>query len=214
MRPIASPSGVDFRPAYRHLAFVRKALSRQRGCFTATATERVVEDIKVNLELQNPAIFRTSTRRDNLTYAVCGIRDAEAMLHQAVFSATGTGLVYVGTRYQAEKWASRLEGVHGGVEAYHAGLDADTGSTTQSMGQRGSAHHCLHECIRDGHRQTRCAMGVPCIRTRQLGILCSRGWASRPRRQGKRMRAFRSPRTVRSPLAAIEAIRPDAFAHQ
>ena len=48
------------------------------------------------------------------------------MLHQAVFSATGTGLVYVGTRYQAEKWASRLEGVHGGVEAYHAGLDADT----------------------------------------------------------------------------------------
>ena len=119
--------GHDFRPAYRHLAFVRKALSKATwGCFTATATERVVEDIKVNLELQNPAIFRTSTRRDNLTYAVCSIRDAEAMLHQAVFSATGTGLIYVGTRYQAEKWASRLEGVHGGVEAYHAGLDADT----------------------------------------------------------------------------------------
>lgn len=119
--------GHDFRPAYRHLAVVRKALSKATwGCFTATATERVVEDIKGNLELQNPAIFRTSTRRDNLTYAVCSIRDAEAMLHQAVFSATGTGLVYVGTRYQAEKWASRLEGVHGGAEAYHAGLDADT----------------------------------------------------------------------------------------
>jgi ATP-dependent DNA helicase RecQ len=119
--------GHDFRPAYRHLSFARKALSKAAwGCFTATATERVVEDIRENLELQNPAIFRTSTRRDNLTYAVCSIRDAEAMLHQAVFNATGTGLVYVGTRFQAEKWASRLEGVHGGAEAYHAGLDADT----------------------------------------------------------------------------------------
>ena len=119
--------GHDFRPAYRHLSFARKALPKAAwGCFTATATERVVEDIRENLELQNPAIFRTSTRRDNLTYAVCSIRDAEAMLHQAVFNAIGTGLVYVGTRFQAEKWASRLEGVHGGAEAYHAGLDADT----------------------------------------------------------------------------------------
>ena len=33
-------------------------------------------------------------------------------------------MIYVGTRYQAEKWAKRLEGIEGGVEPYHAGLDA------------------------------------------------------------------------------------------
>jgi ATP-dependent DNA helicase RecQ len=46
------------------------------------------------------------------------------MLYQAALNSRGAGLIYVGTRYQAEKWAKRLEGIEGGVKPYHAGLDA------------------------------------------------------------------------------------------
>ena len=117
--------GHDFRPAYRHLAKLRSATSDATWCcFTATATERVIADIHHNLQLKEPSVFRASTRRPNLTYAVCTVRDSEAMLYQAALNSTGTGLIYVGTRYQAEKWAKRLEGLVGGVEPYHAGLDA------------------------------------------------------------------------------------------
>ena len=117
--------GHDFRPAYRHLVSIRAATARATWCcFTATATERVVEDIHQNLQLKEPSVFRASTRRANLTYSVCTVRDSEAMLYQAVLNSQGSGLVYVGTRYQAEKWAKRLEGIEGGVEPYHAGLDA------------------------------------------------------------------------------------------
>ena len=117
--------GHDFRPAYRQLATLRIATSEATWCcFTATATERVIADIQHNLHLKEPSVFRASTRRPNLTYAVCTVRDSEAMLYQAALNSRGTGLIYVGTRYQAEKWAKRLEGIEGGVEPYHAGLDA------------------------------------------------------------------------------------------
>ncbi|MAI23869.1 MAG: hypothetical protein CL828_07415 [Crocinitomicaceae bacterium] len=119
--------GHDFRPAYRHIAAVRSEIPKAVwGCFTATATERVITDIQENLKLSHPAVYRSSTRRDNLNYSVCSVRDSEAMLYQAVLNSSGAGLVYVGTRYKAEKWAKRLEGIQGGVESYHAGLDAQT----------------------------------------------------------------------------------------
>jgi ATP-dependent DNA helicase RecQ len=117
--------GHDFRPAYRQLAGLRGILpSATWCCFTATATGRVIQDIRANLQLKHAATFRASPLRRNLTYAVCTVRDAEAMLYHAVVNSKGTGLVYAGTRYQAEKWALRLQEIEGGVEAYHAGLDA------------------------------------------------------------------------------------------
>jgi ATP-dependent DNA helicase RecQ len=117
--------GHDFRPSYRHLSAIRTFTAHATwGCFTATATARVVEDIRRNLQLTEPSVFRASTRRENLTYAVCTVRDSEAMLYQAALNSKGSGLIYVGTRYQAEKWAKRLDGVEGGVQPYHAGLDA------------------------------------------------------------------------------------------
>lgn len=118
--------GHDFRPDYRQLAAVRKLIPKAAwGCFTATATDKVIHDIRENLELNCPSVFRSSTHRKNLIYAVCEVRDPEAMLYQAVRNSEGCGLVYVGTRYQAEKWALRLQGLPGGVEAYHAGLSAE-----------------------------------------------------------------------------------------
>ena len=117
--------GHDFRPAYREIAALRERKpDAVWGAFTATATAEVFEDIAVQLQLRSPAKHRSNMRRPNLNYGVCASRDAAASLIEAAMKATGTGLVYVGTRIAAERWADRLQRAGISAQAYHAGLDA------------------------------------------------------------------------------------------
>ena len=119
--------GHDFRPQYRTIhRFVSRFNNAVCGCFTATATPEVTSDIIESVGLKNVHSYRLSPRRKNLEYAVCDVQDADALLIRAVHESLGTGLVYVATRYEAEAWTKRLRDVHGGVAAYHAGLDAKT----------------------------------------------------------------------------------------
>lgn len=121
--------GHDFRPSYRMLISLRKEIPQAVwGAFTATATPRVVDDIKSQLGLEHVRTYLHSPIRENLAYGVCQARDPEAMLMLAARHAKGCGLVYVGTRYNAEKWANRLQSLPGGVAAYHAGMSAATRS--------------------------------------------------------------------------------------
>jgi ATP-dependent DNA helicase RecQ len=117
--------GHDFRPAYRELVQLRALKPKAIwGAFTATATPEVLQDIAVQLQLKTPAIHRSSMRRPNLHYGVCGLGDAEVNLIQSVKKTEGTGLVYVGTRIGAERWADRLKESGISAMAYHAGLDS------------------------------------------------------------------------------------------
>ncbi len=116
--------GHDFRPAYRDLATLRSHKPHAVwGAFTATATAEVFDDIAVQLQLKSPAKHRSNMRRPNLHYGVCASRDAAATLIESAMKASGTGLVYVGTRIAAERWADRLKRAGISAEAYHAGLD-------------------------------------------------------------------------------------------
>lgn len=117
--------GHDFRPAYRDIASLR-ALKPEAvwGAFTATATADVFEDIAGQLQLHEPAKHRSKMRRPNLHYGACHVGDAQASLIEAVQQADGTGLVYVGTRIAAERWADRLQRAGVSAMAYHAGLEA------------------------------------------------------------------------------------------
>ncbi len=63
--------GHDFRPEYRRLKEVRQLIPEIPVlALTATATERVREDIALQLELRDPAIFLASFNRPNLNYQV------------------------------------------------------------------------------------------------------------------------------------------------
>ena len=115
--------GHDFRPSYRKIERIRNRLPHAAwGAFTATATPEVARDIHQQLDLQHPAVFRHSSRRENLAFSVCRSRDPEALLIQAAQYASGCGIIYAGTRYQTEKWAHRLKQLTTSVAAYHAGL--------------------------------------------------------------------------------------------
>ena len=117
--------GHDFRPAYRDIASLRVLKPEAVwGAFTATATPDVFDDIAEQLQLHQPVKHRSKMRRSNLHYGACHVGDAQASLIDAVLKAEGTGLVYVGTRIAAERWADRLQRVGVSAKAYHAGLDA------------------------------------------------------------------------------------------
>ena len=125
--------GHDFRPAYLTIRSALESLHQAVwGCFTATATSRVLEDISASLGLKEPALFTFSPTRKNLGYAVSSLKDPEAMLVQAVENSEGSGIIYVPTRHDAEKWALRLAHITGGICPYHAGLDQETRRKRQS----------------------------------------------------------------------------------
>jgi ATP-dependent DNA helicase RecQ len=115
--------GHDFRPAYRNIQALRQwAPHAAWGAFTATATPEVFDDIGTQLGLLDAHRHRSPMRRPNLAYAVVTTGDPETQLLQTALSMPGSGLVYVGTRMDAEKWADRLTKAGLSTSAFHAGL--------------------------------------------------------------------------------------------
>ncbi len=118
--------GHDFRPEYRRLTELRRALpDASWHAFTATATERVREDIAQQLGLADGAILVGDCDRPNLTYRVAPRTDARNQLLDAVSRHQDEAvIVYCLSRKDAEKTADWL--VSRGVEAlaYHAGFDS------------------------------------------------------------------------------------------
>jgi ATP-dependent DNA helicase RecQ len=122
--------GHDFRPDYLQIATAaRSALGRPTTlALTATATPQVQDEIIAQLDLQTAQKIVTGFNRPNLTFTVRYTPDGEAKYRalREFFKITpGAGIVYVGTRRQAEEVASFL-GKELGVNArhYHAGMES------------------------------------------------------------------------------------------
>jgi len=120
--------GHDFRPEYRQLHRLRTRFAAVPiAAFTATATERVRQDIVRQLALREPCIHIASFNRPNLYYAVRPKTNATytEMLGLARDKG-GAGIVYCLSRKRVDELAERLQS--DGIRAlpYHAGLEADT----------------------------------------------------------------------------------------
>jgi ATP-dependent DNA helicase RecQ len=120
--------GHDFRPEYRQLHRLRTRFPGVPiAAFTATATERVRQDIVRQLALRDPRIHVASFNRPNLYYAVRPKTKATytEMLGLARDKG-GAGIVYCLSRKRVDELAERLQS--DGIRAlpYHAGLEAET----------------------------------------------------------------------------------------
>ena len=118
--------GHGFRPDYRRLGELRRSLPGVPFlALTATATERVREDIVEQLHLEQPERFVASFNRANLRYTVLPKRfDSFARLLKLLWKHRGEpAIIYRTTRKDTEELAARLR--TGGLNArpYHAGLD-------------------------------------------------------------------------------------------
>lgn len=128
--------GDAFRPAYRRLGAVRKALlakkSSQRplaiAAFTATADPSTQQQLKQVLGLQQPQEFLLSPYRKNLHLQVQTIwtpRGRKEKMQKFIQShGQQSGLVYVRSRQDSENLSQGFQDLGYGAAAYHAGLGA------------------------------------------------------------------------------------------
>jgi ATP-dependent DNA helicase RecQ len=127
--------GHDFRPEYRRIASLRKTYPDVPIlALTATATQRVRDDIDRFLELRQPDRFIGSFNRPNLRYSVLPKRDAVGQLLAWVRSRSReSGIVYAQSRDTVERLARELSA--SGIPAlpYHAGLSARERSRNQEL---------------------------------------------------------------------------------
>ncbi|MBS33241.1 MAG: DNA helicase RecQ [Verrucomicrobiales bacterium] len=125
--------GHDFRPEYRQIAELRGRFPKTPlMALTATATDRVRQDIVSQLQLRDPRRFVASFNRANLTYRVIPRNQPLRQVLDVAKRHTGeSGIVYCASRNGAESLAKRLDGQGIGAVPYHAGLDADVRAKNQ-----------------------------------------------------------------------------------
>ena len=119
--------GHDFRPEFRNIQTLKELYPKAvMGAYTATATKEVLNDIAQQLSLRGSVVIhKASMRRPNLSYEVSTWGDTEAEILQFAQSANHneSGLVYVKTRNEADKWAERLTSIGLKATSFHAGLE-------------------------------------------------------------------------------------------
>jgi len=127
--------GHDFRPEYRQLANLREHFPDvPMMALTATATERVRQDIVKQLRLRDPSCYLASFNRPNLNYRVTAKSKPYDQLLEFINSRpTESGIVYCQSRRSVESVAARLNGDYITARAYHAGLGANERSTNQDL---------------------------------------------------------------------------------
>ena len=133
--------GHDFRPEYRQLHRLRTRFADVPiAAFTATATERVKQDIVRQLALREPRMHMASFNRPNLHYAVRPKTKATyTEVLERARANNGAGIVYCLSRKRVDELAQRLQS--DGIRAlpYHAGLEAHTRRDNQEAFIRDNA---------------------------------------------------------------------------
>mgnify|MGYP002776996125 CR=1 FL=1 len=117
--------GHDFRPEYRQLNQLREWFAHVPiTALTATATDRVRQDIIQQLELRDPYVHIATFNRPNLYYEVRpkAKRPYDELL-QIVRDTPGTGIVYCLSRKRVEDLANRLKKDDIKALPYHAGMN-------------------------------------------------------------------------------------------
>lgn len=128
--------GHDFRPEYRNLRNIIKALGDIPIIgLTATATPKVQEDILKNLDIPDANTFKASFNRPNLFYEVrTKTKNVEGDIIRFIKQHKGkSGVIYCLSRKKVEEISQVLQ--VNGISAvpYHAGLDAKTRAKHQDM---------------------------------------------------------------------------------
>jgi ATP-dependent DNA helicase RecQ len=127
--------GHDFRPEYRQLAQMRPLFPAvPLMALTATATNRVREDIVKQLRLRKPRQFVASFNRPNLTYRVIAKSKASAQVLAFLRSRPrDSGIIYCQSRKAAESVAEHLNESKIAARPYHAGLTPRERSEHQEL---------------------------------------------------------------------------------
>jgi len=126
--------GHDFRPEYRRIRPIINMIGQAPIiALTATATQKVREDIKKILGIPDAKEFKSSFNRPNLYYEVRRkTNDIDKDIIKFIKANPGkSGIIYCLSRKKVEELAEILKANGINASAYHAGMDSSARSAVQ-----------------------------------------------------------------------------------
>jgi ATP-dependent DNA helicase RecQ len=115
--------GHDFRPAYLKISLLKEHFPKTPFlALTASATQRVREDVVTQLKLDNPAVFSKSFARENIAYMVFEIEDKLYRIEQILAKNPQPSIIYVRNRKSCTDLVSQLRSRGFTATYYHGGL--------------------------------------------------------------------------------------------
>ena len=118
--------GHDFRPSYRKIKSLRILFPETNIiALTATATKKVIEDIKENLEMKTANIFQKSFFRNNLAHQIFYKENKLQTLEQIFYKNRFPTIVYVNSRQKTESLSNYFTDKGFDTVAYHGGMSAE-----------------------------------------------------------------------------------------
>lgn len=133
--------GFDFRPDYLRIAEILPILNYpQVLALTATATEKVTEEIKTYLKIEEPFIYNHPMDRKNIVYDIKKFEDPrqkKEWLLDFVNQWQGPGIIYAGTRKKSQELAAALNDLGVAASFYHGGMEHQDRIFVQQQFQNG-----------------------------------------------------------------------------
>lgn len=127
--------GQDFRPNYAKIPEFLSRLAKRPvvSAFTATATQKVKEDIVRLLELRNPFVLLTGFNRENLYFQVVqSAHKKQDLLEFLKDRREQNGIIYCATRKNVEMVCEGLNQNGFLAASYHAGLSQNVRQDNQN----------------------------------------------------------------------------------
>lgn len=129
--------GYDFRPDYLKIGNIRELRPDVPIiALTASATKSVLADIASNLNFHDTKIFKGSFLRPNLSFVTRHVEAKREQLLDILKKVSGSGIVYVRSRREAQTLAEWLERNTISTSFYHAGLTMDERNARQDDWQQ------------------------------------------------------------------------------
>ncbi|MBK8700215.1 MAG: RecQ family ATP-dependent DNA helicase [Saprospiraceae bacterium] len=132
--------GHDFRPSYLQVSVLRELKpSVPVIALTATATKAIVADIGLQLFLREPAIFKNSFARSNISFSVIKTEGKMQELLRIIGQMSGSTIIYTRSRAACAKISSLLKERSVSSTVYHAGLPYEVRDNNQKLWMSGRA---------------------------------------------------------------------------
>jgi ATP-dependent DNA helicase RecQ len=129
--------GYDFRPAYFNIPVLRELHPKVPIiALTATATDKVIQDISVKLKLREPTIFKKSFARENLSLTVIITENKQHEVLQILGRIKGSSIIYVRSRKDTIEFAQWLNRHGYSCASYHGGMERSVRDKNQQAWMR------------------------------------------------------------------------------
>ena len=130
--------GYDFRPSYLEVGQLRRLVpDAPILALTASATDKVAQDIMRLLYFKDGAILRSSYARPNVSFVVRRCDDKNEQLSRVLNNVDGSSIVYVRSRERSARVCEWLNEQGFSAQFYHAGLPHEERALRQDEWQRG-----------------------------------------------------------------------------